>query len=367
MGADADPPRGEAERLTRQDHAERIGVIGSWEWTPDTGELAWSDNLFRMYGLAPGSIVPSIPFVLDQVHPADRPKVELALESMAEDASTLDYRVVSADDVVRHFRSTVALVDSGGGRPVRLAGSVQDVSAQDSAARKLAAHAAVSKALDEWHEFEPGTIQLLNGLGSALNMPFGVLWVPRHAHLMARRIWHVQSAALAMLADATRESSPGLGSPTLGRAWQSRQPVISNQPALSGTAARKAAIAQAGVVAIVAIPAVAVDETLAVLEFLSPERIEPSGRLLRALNGIGHEVGYFLGQRRGELDVPVLTPRETEVLQLAARAVSAAGIAKELQISPATVKRHFERAYARLEVSDRAAAVAQAMRQGLIS
>ena len=42
-----------------------------------------------------------------------------------------------------------------------------------------------------------------------------------------------------------------------------------------------------------AIPAVAVDETLAVLEFFSAEQIEATDRLLRALNGIGHEIGYF--------------------------------------------------------------------------
>jgi two-component system nitrate/nitrite response regulator NarL len=88
---------------------------------------------------------------------------------------------------------------------------------------------------------------------------------------------------------------------------------------------------------------------------------------LRALNGIGHEIGYFLAQRRGELVAPVLTPREVQVLQLAARAMSATAIAAEMQVSPATVKRHFEDAYARLGVSDRAAAVAVAMRQGLIS
>ena len=36
-------------------------------------------------------------------------------------------------------------------------------------------------------------------------------------------------------------------------------------------------------------------------------------------------------------------------------------------MSPATVKRHFERAYAALGVSDRAAAVGEAMRRGLIT
>jgi DNA-binding CsgD family transcriptional regulator len=357
-----------AEQLALLNNAERIGVFGSWEWTPQTGELLWSDNHFRLFGLEPGSFVPTIAFVLAHVHPADRQRIEETLAILAgqENLDAFDYRIVRDDDLVRHFRATVAVVDDDGAGPKRLMGSVQDVTAHDELARKLAAHAAVSKALDEWQEFDQGTEDLLAGVAVALNLPFGALWIPEQTTLTAKGIWHVESAPLASLADATRDWRPGHGSPTLGRAWASRRPVISNQPSASGTPARTAAIAEAGISAAIAIPAVAVHEALAVLEFFSVEPVERTDRLLRALNGIGHEVGYFLGQRRGELVDPVLTPRQVEVLQLAARAVSAADIALELQLSPATVKRHFERAYTQLGVSDRAAAVAQAMRQGLI-
>jgi len=61
-----------------------------------------------------------------------------------------------------------------------------------------------------------------------------------------------------------------------------------------------------------------------------------------------------------------LTARELEVLQLAAEGRSGPRMAEELALSPATVKKHFERAYAKLGVRDRAAAVAKAMRLGLI-
>jgi DNA-binding NarL/FixJ family response regulator len=118
---------------------------------------------------------------------------------------------------------------------------------------------------------------------------------------------------------------------------------------------------------VLAVPAVADDETLAVMEFLSFDPVDDTERLLQALIGIGHEVGYFLARHRGELVAPVLTPRELEVLQLAARGLTAVEIAREMNISPATVKRHFESSYAALDVSDRASAVAQAMRQGLIT
>ena len=61
-----------------------------------------------------------------------------------------------------------------------------------------------------------------------------------------------------------------------------------------------------------------------------------------------------------------LTPRELEVLRLAARGNSAAGMAEELVIGESTIKTHLANIYAKLGVSDRSAAVATAIRLGLI-
>jgi ATP/maltotriose-dependent transcriptional regulator MalT len=67
-----------------------------------------------------------------------------------------------------------------------------------------------------------------------------------------------------------------------------------------------------------------------------------------------------------ELAAP-LTPRELEVLDLAATGCNGPMIAAELVVSAATVRTHFEHIYEKLEVRDRAAAVAKAMRLGLIA
>jgi two-component system, NarL family, nitrate/nitrite response regulator NarL len=61
-----------------------------------------------------------------------------------------------------------------------------------------------------------------------------------------------------------------------------------------------------------------------------------------------------------------LTPREHDVLGGLAAGKSAPAIAAELHVSPATVKTHLKTLYEKLGVSDRAAAVAEAMRRGLL-
>ncbi|MBJ8345334.1 response regulator transcription factor [Antrihabitans sp. YC2-6] len=71
-------------------------------------------------------------------------------------------------------------------------------------------------------------------------------------------------------------------------------------------------------------------------------------------------------RRRSETAGPSLSKRELEVLNLIARGNSIPSIAGELFLAPSTVKTHVQRLYEKLGVSDRAAAVAEAMRRGLL-
>jgi two-component system nitrate/nitrite response regulator NarL len=61
-----------------------------------------------------------------------------------------------------------------------------------------------------------------------------------------------------------------------------------------------------------------------------------------------------------------LTDREAEVLRLISEGKSVPEIARELFLGATTVKTHVQHLYEKLGVSDRAAAVAEAMRRGLL-
>jgi DNA-binding NarL/FixJ family response regulator len=64
---------------------------------------------------------------------------------------------------------------------------------------------------------------------------------------------------------------------------------------------------------------------------------------------------------------PTLTPRELEVLELMATGAKADAIAEELFITPRTVTTHATNIYRKLGATNRAAAVRQAIKYGLIS
>ncbi len=78
-------------------------------------------------------------------------------------------------------------------------------------------------------------------------------------------------------------------------------------------------------------------------------------------SGLAAEIRLREGGQR-----PALSEREREVLALTAAGGSVAEVAGRLQLSAATIKTHLHHSYEKLDVSDRAAAVATAMRFGLI-
>ena len=73
-----------------------------------------------------------------------------------------------------------------------------------------------------------------------------------------------------------------------------------------------------------------------------------------------------IGRRQALAERPDLTAREREILRLVADGLSAPDIGREIHLSPTTVKGHLHTLYDKLGVSDRAAAVAEAMRRGLL-
>jgi PAS domain S-box-containing protein len=112
--------------------AQAVAHIGSWEWHIPSDEVAWSDELFRIYGLDPGGFPGSYESFLSYVHPEDRAMVDRALRKAVVDHASFvfEHRITRPDGVVRilHGGGQVATDDSG--RPMTIFGTSQDVTDQ---------------------------------------------------------------------------------------------------------------------------------------------------------------------------------------------------------------------------------------------
>ncbi|MDX6618775.1 MAG: hypothetical protein QOK36_1161 [Gaiellales bacterium] len=355
-----------ARRFAMLGQAEQVAGIGSWDWDLRTGQLRWSDNLFRLFGLRPGSCIPTPEHVLQRVHPDDRDRVrervETAVASGHRPTEPVEFGILPDGGALRRVQSIGASVD---GDAHRLLGTLQDVTERRQIAGEIAGHIAIEEVLAAWASLEDAPGRLLARLGEAMEFAVGVLWLQREHMLIPRTVWSSGSTEAVELVAARQPLNvrPGRALPV--EAWLSQQPVLvvslSDAPAFRG---RDAAVG-AGLRGAVAFPAVSGEDTLAVLEFYSREHLQPTETLLRSLTGMGRELGHFFARRSSELGPQELTMREREILQLAAQGMSTKAIARHLALSPLTVKTHFANVYAKWDVPDRASAVAKALRTGL--
>ena len=116
----------ESERLLRE--AQRMARIGNWSANLVTGELYWSEEIYRIFGHEPGRFTPSIEAFRATVHPDDRDLV-LESEKRAEETGRHDviHRIVRPNGEIRYVHELAQMERDESGRPVRLTGTVQDV------------------------------------------------------------------------------------------------------------------------------------------------------------------------------------------------------------------------------------------------
>jgi DNA-binding CsgD family transcriptional regulator len=341
---------------------EIVGQTGCWEYVPSTGELLWSDNLLRIFGLEAGA-APAPEAVIAAIHPDDRPRVAASIRRLVASGVTqvVDHRISRPGGERRYLRLTVAFGERRGEQPDHRVGVVQDLTESRHAEREVAAHVAVAEALVDWHDLDSGAHELMAQLALALDCLAGIFWIPVDDVLVPRVFWHGESVT----ADRPEVGALPRGVGLPGRAWDAALPLsLPAADAIDGAPAQPSPLD--GLTGALAIPAVDGQAVLAIVELRADREIVLGERLTRSLWGISHELGHFLARRGGELAAPLLTPREIEVLQLAAEGLSARRTADRLTVSPTTVRTHLENIYAKLDVSDKSSAVATAMRLGLV-
>ncbi len=182
--------------------AQRIAHIGSWEWDIVSGNALRSDELHRIYGVEPGTIPSTPEAFLSFVHPDDRALVQAAEQDAVRgsDGYVLDYRGIRPDGSVRKIHDEGRVVRDEQGRPVRIVGTVQDVTDPIRAAEertRLAAavehttDAVVVCALDGTIEYVNPAFERVSGHPAAtvVGQNPRILKSGRQSHAFYRSMW----------------------------------------------------------------------------------------------------------------------------------------------------------------------------------
>jgi PAS domain S-box-containing protein len=117
------------EKDARLTEAQEIARLGSWEWNVSTNKLSWSDEVFRITGILPSKFTGTLADFTNVLHPDDRAHLRESMDTACRKREPLatDFRIIRPDGSIRHLHSQGKVVLDEGGRPLRLAATLQDI------------------------------------------------------------------------------------------------------------------------------------------------------------------------------------------------------------------------------------------------
>ena len=123
----------------RLQEAQRIAGVGNWVWRIDNGEQWWSDEMYHLLGLDPGTTQPGYRALLEQIHPDDRAAHEGAVERSLDDGEPFDieYRVLTGGGETAIMQERCEVTVDAAGKAVRVAGTIHDITERKTAENNI--------------------------------------------------------------------------------------------------------------------------------------------------------------------------------------------------------------------------------------
>ncbi len=119
--------------------AQRLANLGSWSWDIKQNRIGWSDQLYDIYGLAPGEFKGTFAQFIELVHPEDRMQVEASMTRALKSGRDFSHeeRILRKDGSVRHLLSVGEVIRDGNSKAVRMLGVCLDVTERKQAESAL--------------------------------------------------------------------------------------------------------------------------------------------------------------------------------------------------------------------------------------
>ena len=117
--------------------AQGLSHTGSFGWDILSGEIYWSDETYRIFGIEPAA-KPTVQMVLDRTHPDDRLYLRQVIERVVERRSfNAEHRLITADGSVKHVRVVARRAASEDSERVLFIGAVTDITERKQAEETL--------------------------------------------------------------------------------------------------------------------------------------------------------------------------------------------------------------------------------------
>jgi PAS domain S-box-containing protein len=179
--------RHESDRRLRQREGQlaetqQAAQVGSWEWMIAENRVSWSDEMYRIHGYLPQEFPLTFDKAVERVAEEDvariRANVKAALErGRDQDLPEIEYRIVRADGAERVLLGKAKLSVGANGQPLRMIGTVQDVTESKMAEREHRIAETLQRSLlpDRLPEI-PGVLLAARYVPASTDMEIGGDW-----------------------------------------------------------------------------------------------------------------------------------------------------------------------------------------------
>ncbi len=113
----------------RLEEAQRIAHSGSWVWEIEENRISWSDEIYRIFGLAPQEFSATYEAFLESVHSDDRELVKSSVDAAIHKKIPycIDHRIILPDGSIRYVHEEGEVTYNEKGKPVQMMGTVHDI------------------------------------------------------------------------------------------------------------------------------------------------------------------------------------------------------------------------------------------------
>ncbi len=116
------------EREKQLRDAQTLARFGNWEVDVTTGEMKWSDEIYSIFGIEPGSFELNIAAFNNVIHPDDLERVEASQKATKHGGyHDVMHRIVRPDGTVRHIYERAHSMADKSGKVVKVVGTAQDI------------------------------------------------------------------------------------------------------------------------------------------------------------------------------------------------------------------------------------------------
>ena len=118
---------------------ERLAHVGSWQWNIGSDSVEWSDELYRIYGVAKGDFPQTYAGFAARVHPDDLRTTEGVLFAALRNPGPFAYqhRIVRPDGTLRMLDTHGEVITDEEGKPTCLLGNCWDITEGWTTTQKL--------------------------------------------------------------------------------------------------------------------------------------------------------------------------------------------------------------------------------------